>query len=567
VAQTWFSRFSRHISNPSSKIEEIFTPNGFWRDLVALSPDIRTLHPRSSIQVFLNGHSSSMRPNNFKFGTSVKGRTIVNQFTTIQGTFTFQTCVGHCSGVFSLVPTLSGQWKALSIVVALDKLHGAAAKFSENITIGPMTILHADVTGFPDRKPVVVVIGAGQAGLAVAARLENLYIPTIVVECRARIGDRWRTRYDSLNINTPRNFSHLPFVPFPQDWPMFPSSKSVADHMEAYPQVLGLCVLTSANVVRTTYHDGNKGIWTLLIRLGNGSIVTVQAKHIVVASGVDTLAGSEPRVPDIPKSSVFTGKTLHSTQFDNGKEWAGKKTVVIGAGCSGHDIAQELHRQGAETVTLVQRSSTAVVSREMLLSLFPGQEYLYIGDHQPPTAVADRLFLSFPIPVTRSLQHENMNSKSFIDRELIGNLRQKGFLIPDENDNFFERLMIRRGGYYIDQGCASLIINDQIKVVGGIPIAEYTPYGLLFADGSEVQADLIVYATGFRKESLIEKSSKLLGYDLRDKVDEVGGWDTEFEMSGIWRPTGHKGLWFAGGDLFTCRFYSSLLAMLIKAEE
>ncbi|KAF8574647.1 hypothetical protein K439DRAFT_1665370 [Ramaria rubella] len=179
-----------------------------------------------------------------------------------------------------------------------------------------------------------------------------------------------------------------------------------------------------------------------------------------------------------------------------------------------------------------------------------------------------------------------MNSKSFIDRygfwlgslnkgmldhgtirELIGNLRQKGCLIPDENDNFFERLMIRRGGYYIDQGCASLIINDQIKVVGGIPIAEYTPYGLLFADGSEVQADLIVYATGFRKESLIEKSSKLLGYDLRDKVDEVGGWDTEFEMSGIWRPTGHKGLWFAGGDLFTCRFYSSLLAMLIKAEE
>jgi len=90
---------------------------------------------------------------------------------------------------------------------------------------------------------------------------------------------------------------------------------------------------------------------------------------------------------------------------------------------------------------------------------------------------------------------------------------------------------------------------------------------MLFADGTEVEADLVVYATGFRQESLVEASSRLLNYNLLDKIGSLGGWDNEHEMAGLWRPTGHRGLWFAGGDFFACRFYSRLLAMQIKAQE
>jgi hypothetical protein len=145
----------------------------------------------------------------------------------------------------------------------------------------------------------------------------------------------------------------------------------------------------------------------------------------------------------------------------------------------------------------------------------------------------------------------------------------------------------------------------QVDIKAGIPITSYTPSGLLFADGTTVQADVIVYATGyffsscssaysrlnslfhrFRRESLVEVASRLLNYSLVDKVQSVGGWDAEHEVAGVWRPTGreyrlsfpltqlHKfdtcvdpGLWFAGGDFFACRFYSRLLAMQIKADD
>ena len=131
---------------------------------------------------------------------------------------------------------------------------------------------------------------------------------------------------------------HLPFVPFPPEWPMFPRIDAVADHMEAYPRVLGLHVLTSTSIVDTQY-DSDSGTWTLRICQGKGEVYTVQTQHLVLATGVDTLAGSGPKVPEMPRASVFMGTTMHSTEFKNGQGWTGKKAIVIGAGCSGERIS------------------------------------------------------------------------------------------------------------------------------------------------------------------------------------------------------------------------------------
>ncbi|KAF8486518.1 hypothetical protein JB92DRAFT_3085585 [Gautieria morchelliformis] len=539
--------FSDSTDMPCHDLGHIFTPNGFWRDLVALSADIRTLHPRSSIQSFLMDRSPSFQIRNLEL-LNAEGRTLVDSLTVIQGTFALQTCVGRCFGVFTLVPTILGVWKALSVVIGLEGLHNSRSRFIDGLKIGQNPFRHVERPRIVSERPRVGIIGAGQAGISVAARLEDLGIRTVIIERRGRVGDSWRSRYESLYMNTPRNFSHMPFVPFPQEWPMFPSSDAVADHLEAYPRVLGLHVLTSTVVLDTRY-DSESGAWTVRVRQSDGEVLTFKPQHLVLATGVDNLAGSVPKIPNIPNANQFQGKTLHFTEFINGKVWAGKKAIVIGAGCSGHDIAQELHRQGA-SVTLVQRSSTAVVSRKMLLALFPD---LYTGDNQPPTPVADRLFL-FP----------NKHYPQFLDH-----LRQTGFILPDEGDNFFERLMIRRGGYYIDQGCSSLIIEnkarscDIIEVKAGVPITAYTPSGLMFKDGTVVQANLVVYATGISGRDFVETAEFQPGRQSWD----TRGWDAEYETAGVWRPTGHRGLWFAGGDFFTCLFYSRLLAMQIKAQD
>lgn len=126
----------------------------------------------------------------------------------------------------------------------------------------------------------------------------------------------------------------MPFVPFPSEWPLFPPSDVVADHIEAYPRILGLHVLTSTVVVDTCYHDVSR-TWLLRVRQGDRNILTITCQHLVIATGVDTLAGSRARIPEIPRAGEFRGKTMHSTEFTNGKGWSGKKAIVIGAGCSG----------------------------------------------------------------------------------------------------------------------------------------------------------------------------------------------------------------------------------------
>jgi hypothetical protein len=143
-----------------------------------------------------------MKPCKFELGSDAKGRVLVDSFVVIQGSFALETCIGRCSGIFSLVPVAQGGWKALTIVIGLESIRGSPNSFAEGIAAGS-TLTPRTRPG----DPTVVIIGAGQAGLSVAARLESIGISTVIIERRERVGDSWRARYDSLNINTPKDFS------------------------------------------------------------------------------------------------------------------------------------------------------------------------------------------------------------------------------------------------------------------------------------------------------------------------------------------------------------------------
>ncbi|KAI9461383.1 putative dimethylaniline monooxygenase (N-oxide-forming) [Boletus coccyginus] len=573
IASEWLRLFISDLTSSNLhgilSLEHSFMDDSYWRDLLAFTPDYRTLYTRHHIQQCLSGGVAIVRPTHFRIMQDVRVRHAGNK-SLVQGIVQFRTVIAECTGIFTLVQTGGGVWKAWSFVTVMDRLRGV----TERHKIGNLSLNRPF-----ERRDVmeygVVVLGAGQCGLAVAARFENIGIPTLVVEKSTAVGDTWRSRYKTLETNTPRAFNALPFLPFPESLGEYISCVGVADHLDDYHKALGLHLLTSAHA--TTSYDTLTKKWKILILQPDQPPIIVISSHLVVATGVGTLKGQVPFVPSIPGKASFLGICMHTSEYSHSCIAEGQNAIVIGAGCSGHDIAQDLATKGSK-VTLVQRSPTAIVSREAMGRSFRGTLLIYhphaidlvTGYFEPdilPIDTADRLYISLPYKALQSFQHEITSTNSNIDKELRDSLTNCGYLLPGPNDNFLDRLVIRRGGYYIDRGCVKLITSGKIVVMAGIDISHMCPSGLVFADGTRVTADLIVFATGFNSTTIKDVAQNLLGPKIAESVNDLGAWDQDWEFAGIWRPSGHQGLWFAEGDLFTARFYSQLLALQIKARE
>ena len=153
------------------------------------------------------------------------------------------------------------------------------------------------------------------------------------------------------------------------------------------------------------------------------------------------------------------------------------------------------------------------------------------------------------------------------DEATLNGLEKAGFKLDQGPDNagLFMKYYQWGGGYYIDVRASQLIIDGKIKVKQGQEIEEILPHAVRFADGSELPADEIVFATGY--QNMRTQARQIFGDELADRVDGVWGFDEEGEMRTIWRKTGHPGFWFFGGNLALCRYYSRMLALQIKGLE
>ncbi|KAG2118316.1 putative dimethylaniline monooxygenase (N-oxide-forming) [Suillus clintonianus] len=555
ISSTWLGTLISDLSSPTFSLKNSFTDDSYWRDLLAFTPDFRTIHTLPEIQHCFSIPVADARPSQFRILPGVHHRCTGPGKSFVQGIIQFQTAIAECTGVFTLVQS-DDSWKAWSFVTMMDRLLGVADRVNASQT---------PLCSPPEWKTVMeytaVIVGAGQCGLSIAARLENLGVSTLVVEKRSVLGDSWRSRYEALETNTSRAFNHLPFVPFPERYGEYILSTDVAEYLENYQRTLGLHVLTSACVSAASY-DFLTDTWTISVSLSDRSSMTVTARHLIAATGVGTLGGTIPFMPPIPGKNSFLGNILHSSEYTSSRCGSARKAAVIGAGCSAHDIAQDLTKNGSRTV-LVQRSPTAVVSRQVLSRSFPG----FFGQDILSTDIADRFYVALPLPALQTFQHDIMESNAHIDRDLRDDLSRQGYLLPGPGDNFLNRLLIRRGGYYIDRGCAKLITSGQIAVKSGLEISCFTPSGLVFDDGSQVEADLVILATGYTSSTIKEVAESLFGPTVADTVHDLGARDSNLEFAGIWRSSGHKGLWFAEGDLFSARFYSQRLALQIKMRE
>ena len=289
---------------------------------------------------------------------------------------------------------------------------------------------------------------------------------------------------------------------------------------------------------------------------------TLHPRHIILATG----HSGEPYLPSniMGLDDFERGRLIHSSQFTEPEKNAnGKKAVIVGCCNSGHDIAKDYYDHGYD-VTMVQRSSTLVISCETLIDVTMKGIY---DENGPPVEDADLLNLSVPNPVAKKLQISATKEMMKRDCDLLNGLTTAGFLVDSGPDGsgLYMKYLSRGGGYYIDVGTSRLIADRKIKVKQGQEIKRIQKRSLIFNDDTELEADEIVFATGY--QNMRGTARKVFGEELADRVHDVWGFDDEGEIRGMWRRSGHPGFWFFGGNLALCRFYSRLLALQIKAIE
>ena len=484
---------------------------------------------------------------------------------TIEAIFTFETSVGACNGVVRLVSE-RGKTRAWTLITALDEIRGhedpANGQRWQNVdwrrNFGGENWLdrRKRAQAYADRDPAVLVVGAAQAGLSIAARLTLLGVDTLVVDREARIGDSWRRRYHALTLHNETRVNHLPYMPFPRSWPVFIPKDMLANWFEIYAEAMELNVWTGTELVSGGW-DEAANCWDVLLRRTDGTKRRMRPRHIVFANGVSTT----PIMPELPGLKDFRGTVRHSGHYGSGLDWRGKRALVLGTGTSGHDVAQDLCVSGAADVTMIQRSPSLVVS------LKEAQAPYALYDEDAPFEDLDLLATSFPFAVYRRSHQRITAMNREADCELLEGLQRRGFRLYFGPEDTGWQIMYqqRGGGYYFDAGCSQMIVDGKIGLLQFDDIERFGPDGAMMKDGSVKAADLIVLATGYEGQAAAAR--RILGEAVGDRMGPIWGFDAEGELQGMWRPTGQTGLWFLAGGLAQCRIFSKVLALQIKARE
>jgi putative flavoprotein involved in K+ transport len=566
IVTTWLEQFGVALGqHDHAAAAALFTPGAWWRDLLAFTWDLRTLHGRDAMVAMLAERLAPTAPTGFRLA---EGTEPVVTDDLVEGFVEFETAVARCRGYLRLVRTGDGHPRAQTLLTAMEELIGGEPAAGPR---RPKGTTHGEHRGtanwlderaarreYLDRDPSVLIVGAGQGGLALGARLGRLGVDTLLVERNTRVGDNWRNRYHSLVLHDPVWYDHLPYLPFPDHWPVFTPKDKLANWFEFYADAMELDVWTGAEFLGGT-HDEDEGRWTVRVRRPDGTERTLRPAHVVLATGMSGV----PYIPRFRGTEDFSGTLVHSSRHTGGAAYAGAKALVVGSGNSAHDIAQEFHEHGAE-VTLLQRSSTYVMSSENgIPTLFAG---LY-EEGGPPTADADLIFASIPYPMLGELHRGATQQIAELDAELLAGLESRGFALDygEDGTGLFLKYLRRGGGYYIDVGCSELIAAGKVAVKQGVEIERFTSDGVEFSDGTSVEADIAVLATGY--QNMRESARALFGDAVADRCTPVWGLDEEGELRTMWRRSGHPGFWFMGGNLNQARHYSMFLALQIKAIE
>lgn len=554
----------------------LFADDGYWRDLVLLTWNIKTLEGQAQIAAMLAAQLDAAAPVVLSLDAKEaveEADGVLSAWITIdtrhaRGDGHVRIRDGRIWTLLTAAQELKGHEEPRGTRRPMGAEHG--------IRRGRKTWLDHKAEEAAElgvsRQPYVLVIGGGQGGIALGARLRQLGVSHIVIDRQPRPGDQWRNRYKSLCLHDPVWYDHLPYMPFPDNWPVFAPKDKIGDWLEMYTRVMEVNYWPSTNCLNARF-DEAKQEWEVTVEQG-GKKTVLRPRQLVFATGMSGKAN----VPQIQGQDVFKGEQQHSSQHPGPDAYAGKKVVVIGANNSAHDICAALWEHGAD-VTMVQRSSTHIVRSDSLMDIGLGDLYSERAVASGVTTKkADLIFASLPYRIMADFQVPLYDRIRERDAEFYRKLQAKGFMLDfgDDDSGLFMKYLRRASGYYIDVGACDLVIDGSIKLQAGEgkDISHLSENAVVLADGTALPADLVVYATGYG--SMNGWVADLISQQVADKVGKVWGLgsDTtkdpgpwEGEQRNMWKPTQQPQLWFHGGNLHQSRHYSLYLALQLKARQ
>jgi putative flavoprotein involved in K+ transport len=566
----WLASFQAAIAaRDVTAAANLFAPASYWRDLVAFTWNITTVEGRDGVADLLSATLDATDPSGFAVTeepTEADG--------VIEAWLRFETSTGRGTGHLRL--TAEGAW---TLLTTLRELTGFEERLGPD---RPQGVEHELVKGRRswrenreaeqealgrDEQPYVVVIGGGQGGIALGARLRQLNVPAVVIDKHDRPGDQWRQRYKSLCLHDPVWYDHLPYLPFPANWPVFAPKDKIGDWLEMYTRVMEV-PYWSRSAVRSASYDPQTARWSVIVDR-DGASVELTPAHLVFATGMS----GKPNRPVLPGQDVFRGDQQHSSEHPGPEAYRGKRVVVIGSNNSAFDICGALWEHDAD-VTMVQRSSTHIVKSSTLMDIGLGDLYSERAVAAGVTTDrADLIFASLPYRIMHEFQIPLYERMAERDADFYARLEKAGFRHDwgADGSGLFLKYLRRGSGYYIDVGAADLVADGRVKLAQG-QVVRLTEDAVVLDDGTTLPADLVVYATGYG--SMNGWVADLVDQQTADRVGKVWGLgsDTpkdpgpwEGEQRNMWKPTRQEHLWFHGGNLHQSRHYSLYLALQLKA--
>lgn len=552
-------------------VTQMFQEDCYWRDLVTFTWNIKTMEGRAEIADMLRHQLASTKPANWQLA---EGEAVTEEGGVTTAWINFETAVARGYGlirlrdgkIWTLLTTmveLKGHEEPLGYDRPLGAKHGAG---KHRLTWLEEREAEARELGY-SKQPYVLIIGGGQGGIALGARLRQLGVPTIIIEKNERAGDSWRKRYKSLCLHDPVWYDHLPYLPFPPNWPVFAPKDKIGDWLEMYTKIMELNYWSKTTAKSARYDEATKE-WTVVVDR-DGVEVVLKPKQLVLATGMS----GKPNLPDYPGMAKFKGDQHHSSKHPGPDAYKGKRAVVIGSNNSAHDICAALWENDVD-VTMLQRSSTHIVKSDTLMDIGLGALYSEKAVRSGMTTnKADLIFASLPYRILHEFQIPLYNQMREKDAEFYAGLEKAGFWLDwgDDGSGLFMKYLRRGSGYYIDVGASQLIIDGKIKLAHG-KVKEITETGVMLEDGTHLPADVIVYATGYG--SMNGWAADLIGKDVADKVGKCWGLGSATtkdpgpwvgEQRNMWKPTQQEALWFHGGNLHQSRHYSQFLSLQLKA--
>ncbi|KAI9712011.1 MAG: hypothetical protein M1820_001719 [Bogoriella megaspora] len=540
-----------------------YIEQAFWRDMVALTSHLRTFTTSRVVAAALL-QTTVLRNLSDRIRLAGDAHFVVinpvMMFIDCGISFSTQSPSLDCSGKMVLLPVKADgavSWKIWILSTWIEKLvqHPEDEK-----------LLLAPGRKFDDGGAIetdVLIVGAGTSGLTTAARLKALGVESVILDRNARVGDSWACRYDCLRFHVLTSNCEMPYAYFKKELqsPHRLTKDDVADHLREYVNNFHLNVILSANIQSSVYSLSEKK-WTIKLMTATG-----------IGSG-------KPYLPPMEGLHLYKGISVHSAQYRNAQilaEQGVKSVAVIGSANTAFDVMQDCHKYGLKT-TIVARSPTYIFPYDYLMDPHGIGAY----DCMPLNA-ADKMLNTLPFALDGQFSHGLFGHLASKEPDRYLAISKAGFPVLDSRDpsvNIQHHLIERSGGHYIDVGGTELIADGKVSVRGQVEPVSYTETGLRLSDGSILDADAVVWCTGFADKDARATAREMLGneetdtspkervlgpMDIAAQLDATWGVDSEGEVRGTWkRHLRMENYWVMGGNMQHQRWWSRPMVQQIR---